>query len=352
MDHSNLANLANLANPASAGAVNKGLRTELGTEPRREFPCQTALRSESKVAVLIPCLNEELTIGQVVLDFKAALPSAQIYVFDNNSTDRTAEIAKEAGAMVIPSPIQGKGNVVRQMFDTVEADAYLMVDGDGTYPADAGVILIEKILSGKYSMAVGTRMSSFEKRSFRPLHEFGNHLVSTLIRSFFSTHVKDVLSGYRAFSREFVKTIPIQSDGFEIETEMTLQAVSKRFRITEVPIRYGVRPEGSHSKLSTYRDGALVLRSIFMILKDYRPLLFFSACSFLLVCLSLAAGWGPVSDYFRFQYVYHVPLAILSAALGILAVFFFCIGLILDTISKYQCENFNLWRRSLKKGSP
>lgn len=302
-----------------------------------------------RIAVLIPCLNEELTITKVVADFRKQLPLATVYVFDNKSTDQTAAFAREAGATVVYSPVAGKGHVVRHMFEEIDSDVYVMVDGDDTYPAVSAWGLIEKVLFDKVGMAVGMRMANFEAASFRPMHQFGNELVSRLIRGFFSSAVTDVMSGYRAFSREFVKTIPLQSNGFEVETELTLQAISKGMRIAEVPISYGVRPEGSHSKLNTFKDGALVLRSIFMIMKDYRPLLFFSACSLFMAGLSLVVGCFPVWDYIETRFVSHVPLAILSVGLGILSVLLFGIGLILDTIAKYHKENFELWRRVLSK---
>jgi glycosyltransferase involved in cell wall biosynthesis len=314
-----------------------------------DFHLQKLDSSEKKFAVLIPCLNEELTIGRVVADFKKNLPFAKIYVFDNRSKDQTARVAQEAGAIVIPSPIAGKGHVVRHMFNKVDADVYVMVDGDDTYPALAAKELIKKVLFENCDMAVGMRLENFDNTSFRPMHQFGNKLVSRLIRSFFSSTVTDVMSGYRAFSRDFVKTIPLSSPGFEIETEITLQAISKGMRISEVPIHYGTRPEGSFSKLNTYRDGILVLKSIFMIMKDYRPLVFFSICSGVLAVLSLAAGWLPIWDYVQTRFVHHVPLAILSAGIGILSVLLFGVGLILDTICKYHNENFDLWRRVISK---
>jgi len=305
--------------------------------------------SEPKVAVLIPCYNEEATIDKVVSDFKEGLPEADIFVFDNNSTDKTAEIAKRTGATVIHSYRQGKGNVVRHMFDDVEADIYLMVDGDDTYPAAAANLLIEQLQKGDEAMVVGCRMEAFEKRSFRRFHQFGNRLVAKLISLLFKIKVTDVLSGYRAFSREFAKTVPLMSEGFEIETEMTLQAAAKKFKIKEVPIKYTKRPKGSHSKLNTYSDGFLIIKSIIMIFKDYKPLVFFTACSAVLTIACLFFGFAPIRDFYTTGKVAHFPRAILAAAVGILATLSFAIGLILDTISKYHNENFVLWRRYLKK---
>ena len=307
-----------------------------------------------RIAVLIPCYNEELTVSQVVADFRAALPEAEILVFDNNSKDRTAELALQAGARVIPSPRQGKGHVVRHMFDSVDADFYLMVDGDATYPAAEARKLIALVESGRADMAVGRRLTSYAAGAFRQFHTFGNHLVARLISSLFGVQVSDVLSGYRVFSRDFVKSIPLLSAGFEIETEMTLQAISKNFTIVEADIAYGSRPEGSFSKLNTFSDGFRVLRSMFLIFKDYKPLIFFSAMAVLLFVLSIFAGIPPILDYVRNEnhFVKHVPLAVLAASLGILGCLSLSIGLILDTLSKYHQENFALHRRLIHAMQP
>ena len=300
------------------------------------------------VAVLVPCYNEELTVAKVVADFTQALPGAEILVYDNNSTDKTAILARGAGATVRRAPRQGKGNVVRQMFDEVDAQIYVMVDGDDTYPAAAAAGLITELTKTGADMVVGVRMASFAAGSFRRFHQLGNHLVAGLISRLFSAKVTDVLSGYRVFSRAFVKTVPLMSQGFEIETEMTLQALAKRFVITEVPIAYGCRPEGSQSKLNTCSDGFLVLKSIVMIFKDYKPLLFFSSLSGLLLLVTLAAGLAPILDYVRARYVFHVPLAILASGTGILSALSLTIGLILHTITRHHNENFELLRRLYK----
>ena len=299
--------------------------------------------------MLVPCYNEEVTVDKVVADFKRALPRARVLVFDNNSTDRTAQVAREAGAMVFHASRQGKGNVVKQMFDQVDADVYVMVDGDDTYPASAAPQLIEAYKRGGADMVVGARLASFEAGSFRRFHKFGNYLVARLISRLFSTHVTDILSGYRVFSKAFVKTIPLMSKGFEIETEMTLQALAKNFVITEVPITYGIRPEGSYSKLDTFSDGYLVLKLIFLIFKDFKPLVFFASLSALLCIITIAAGLFPIMDYIEHRYVYHVPLAVLATGTGILAALSCCIGVILDTIAKYHNENFELLRRLLQR---
>lgn len=300
------------------------------------------------VAVLVPCYNEALTVAKVVADFARALPGAEILVYDNNSTDKTAILARDAGAIVRPAPRQGKGNVVRQMFDEVDAQIYVMVDGDDTYPAADAPALIAEMKRSSADMVVGVRLASFAIGSFRRFHQLGNHLVARLISRLFSATVTDVLSGYRVFSRAFVKIVPLTSQGFEIETEMTLQALAKRFVISEVPIAYGRRPAGSQSKLNTFSDGFLVLKSIVMIFKDYKPLLFFSTLSGLLLLITLAAGVAPVLDYLRVRYVYHVPLAILASGTGILSALSLTIGLILHTITRYHNENFELLRRLYK----
>lgn len=303
------------------------------------------------VVVMVPCLNEEKTIAKVVDSFKSILPGAEIYVFDNNSTDKTARIARECGATVVYVPIRGKGNVVKKMFDLLEAEIFVMVDGDDTYPAESAPELIAELRKGEADMVVGARLSTHGSRSFRKLHRLGNKLVSGLISFIFQTKVIDVMSGYRVFSWNFVKSIPLMSEGFDIETEMTLQTLAKGYRLKEISINYGERPEGSLSKLSTFSDGFLVLKTIFLIFKDYKPFLFFCMlASFLAIC-SLAAGYMPIVDYVRTRYVYHVPLAILASGLGILSAFSLGLGLILDTISKYHNESFVVRRRMVTNKS-
>ena len=304
--------------------------------------------SYDDVAVLIPCLNEETTVGKVVADFNGVLAGARILVFDNNSTDKTAAIARLNGATVINSPRQGKGNVVKQMFDQVDAEIYVTVDGDDTYPAPAARELIAEFRKGGADMIVGVRKASAENLAYRRFHRFGNRLVTFLISKLFGIKVTDVMSGYRVLSREFVKSVPLKSEGFEVETEMTLQAAAKDFVIREVPIQYGQRPEGSYSKLNTYSDGFLVLKAIIIIFKDYKPLIFFTGLSGVLVAISLVAGSRAIRDYLQTGQVYHLPSAVLATGTIILAALSFSIGLILDTISKYHNENFQLLRRLVK----
>jgi len=306
------------------------------------------------VAVLLPCYDEEVTIGKVVADFRSALPAASVYVFDNNSRDRTAQIAADAGATVVPSPRQGKGNVLKHMFEVVEADIYVMADGDDTYPASEAPKLVQALIDAKADMVIGTRLQKHRESSFRALHGFGNKLISGLVSRLFSARVSDILSGYRVFDRQFALSLYLQSGGFEVETEMTLQALVKRRVMVEVPVHYGERPEGSGSKLSTFSDGALILRAAFMIFKDYKPLQFFSFLSAICFVLGLVAGWYPIADYVREQYVYHVPLALLAAVLEVLAVLFLGIGLILNAIKRFHIENqevvINLYRRAFQEG--
>jgi glycosyltransferase involved in cell wall biosynthesis len=308
-----------------------------------------AMTDYSQVAVLVPCLNEELTIAKVVTDHLKALPGATVYVFDNRSTDRTAEVAAAAGAKVVPSPRRGKGNVVRHMFEAVDAEVYLMVDGDDTYPAEAGPALVAEVTASGAGMVVGARTAAVAEKSFRPFHQFGNWMISTLISLLFGETITDALSGHRAFSAAFARAVPLVSSGFEIETELTLQAISKRFGVREVPVRYGERPEGSVSKLNTWSDGYIIIKAILKIFKDFKPLPFFSLLSLLFVAGSLTAAVPPVLDFIRHQYVYHVPLAILASGLGIVAVQCFGIGLVLDSACKYHNENFELLRKLVQR---
>lgn len=305
-------------------------------------------RTPPMVAVVIPCYNEAPTIAEVVSDFKTQLPDATVYVFDNNSTDGSAELARGAGATVVHSPQQGKGNVLRHMASTVDADLYVVADGDGTYDATAAPAMVERVKRENLDMLVGTRLEEFEGGSFRPFHWLGNRLVSGLVRVLFRAPLTDVLSGYRVLSRRFVTIVRPTTPGFQVETEMTAQALTKRLAVAEMPVRYGRRPEGSHSKLGTYSDGFLILTCIFMLFKDYRPLLFFSALAGLLAVVSVAAGIGPIRDFVETGYVLRVPRAILAAGLGVLAIVFLTAGIILDTIAKLHQESIELWKQILR----
>jgi glycosyltransferase involved in cell wall biosynthesis len=301
------------------------------------------------VAVLVPCFNEETTIAKVVRDFQSVLPGASIHVFDNNSTDRTADLAREAGAVVVRSRQQGKGNVVRHMFDTVDAAYYVMVDGDDTYPAVNAIDLLRIARTSGADMVVGTRLEEHGVRSFRRFHNLGNRLISKLVASIFGIEVRDVLSGYRVFSREFVRSVMVSSPGFEIETELTIQAAARRLVIAEHPISYGERPPGSYSKLSTFGDGFLILRLIVLIFKNHRPFTFFAALGAAAFLLGMVSGVPSIVDYVRFRYVYHVPLAVLAAALCIVGTLSTGIGVLLNAVRSYHIENVEMSRRLLRQ---
>ncbi|WP_337052804.1 glycosyltransferase [Pseudoxanthomonas sp. USHLN014] len=291
-----------------------------------------------RVAILIPCFNEATTIAKVVGDFRAALPQAEVWVFDNASTDDTAQLARAAGAQVRRVPAKGKGNVVRAMFRDVEADAYLMVDGDDTYPAGASAALLEGVWQGRADMVVGTRLEDFQHASFRRFHGIGNQLVRRCVAMLFGSPVRDVLSGYRAFSRRFVKSMPVLSHGFEIETEMTVFALSNGFVLAERPIAYGVRPDGSQSKLSTYRDGVRVLRTLLFLFKDMRPLLFFGGVAALMVLAGLGFGSVVIAEFSRTGLVTHPSTAVLAVALTLVGIVSLATGLILDTVNRRANE--------------
>ena len=298
-----------------------------------------------KVAVLIPCYNEAVTIGKVVDDFKRVLPDADIYVYDNNSKDDTAAIAEDHGAIVRTEPRQGKGNVVRQMFREIDADYYIMVDGDDTYPAEAAPRLLEPLMNDTADMTVGDRLSNgtYGEENDRAFHGFGNNVVRWLIKVIYGYAFDDVMTGYRAFNRIFVKTMPVLSEGFQIETELSIHAVDKRFRITDVPIDYRDRPEGSYSKLSTFGDGAKVLRAIASLFKDHKPMAFFGWLALILIVLGLIAGIPVIAEYFQTGLVPRFPTAILAIALVICGALSFTAGIILDTVAKTGRKQWELF---------
>ena len=298
----------------------------------------------SRIAVLIPCYNEEVTVAKVVEDFHRALPGARVYVYDNNSTDRTAELAAQAGAIVVSESRQGKGNVVRQMFRDIEADCYLMVDGDDTYPAEAARGLCAPILAGVADMTVGDRLSngSYAKENKRAGHGFGNDLVRAMIKWIYGYGFDDVMTGYRAFSRPFVKTFPVLSTGFQIETELSIHAVDRRWRILDVPIEYRDRPEGSSSKLNTVSDGVKVIMAIASLFKNYRPLKFFSLVALLLGLIGLALGTPVVMEYLATGLVPRLPTAVLAVAFVFLCGLSLATGLILDTVAKVDRKQWEL----------
>jgi glycosyltransferase involved in cell wall biosynthesis len=302
------------------------------------------------IAVLIPCFNEEKTIQKVIDDFRHELPNADIYVYDNNSTDQTVQKAIASGAKIGYEYKQGKGNVVRTMFREIIADIYVMVDGDATYPAEKVHELIEPITSGKADMTVGTRLTVYEEESFRVFHKFGNELIRRMINLLSGTQLRDILSGYRCFSKRFVQGIPILSKGFEVETELTLQALDKGFVINEIPVKYFRRPEGSYSKLNTYFDGILVLYTIYRVFKDYQPLKFFSFTGLSIMILGAALGTIPVIDFIETGKVSHPSTAVLATGLVLVSLLSFTTGFILDTINRRYREQYQILTDHLIQG--
>jgi glycosyltransferase involved in cell wall biosynthesis len=293
------------------------------------------------IAVIIPCYNEELTVGKVLKDFKKYLPDVAVYVFDNNSTDRTAEIARSSGAVVMREKRQGKGFVIQSMFNKIDADVYIMVDGDATYDISGVKEMIAMVRSDEADMIVGNRLKTFTDKSFRPFHTFGNKLVRFLINKLFKSDLQDIMSGYRIMNRAFVKNINITSAGFEVETEMSIKALKYGYVIREVDTPYGERPDGSHSKLNTFRDGVLVLKTIFIIFKEYKPLLFFSSMSGIFMFISLLSGWVVIREFIETRYITHVPLAILATGTMILSIISFVTGVILDSVNRRFDELYN-----------
>ncbi|MBU2644519.1 glycosyltransferase family 2 protein [bacterium] len=289
--------------------------------------------STPRIAILIPCYNEEITIGKVIEDFRRELPQAEIYVFDNNSTDRTAEIAAGNHAIVIKEKRQGKGFVIASMFKKVEADIFVMVDGDDTYPAESVHKLMRPVLDEEADMTVGTRLNKPAAEAFKPLNLLGNYLVVTLVNRIFDSELTDIMSGYRVFNRDFVKNIPLISKGFEVETQLVIQSLYYQFKIQEIDIELRERPEGSVSKLNTFRDGFRVLLTIANIAKAYRPLFFFGLFGWFFLISGLILGGIPILEFFRTGLITHFPTAILATGLVLVSMIFFAIGLILDTIN-------------------
>jgi glycosyltransferase involved in cell wall biosynthesis len=290
-----------------------------------------------RIAVLVPCYNEEAAIGKVVRDFRAALPDADIYVYDNNSRDRTAAVAAEAGAIVRREPLQGKGNVVRRMFADIDADAYVMVDGDDTYHAASAANLIAKLFAEQVDMVNAARKTEIEA-AYRPGHRFGNWLLTWLVSTIFGHRTEDMLSGYRVFSRRFVKSFPALSAGFEIETELTVHALEVRMPLAEVPTPYKDRPEGSVSKLSTFRDGFRILWLIGKLVKEERPMQFFGIGAIVLALISVIVAWPVFVTYFETGLVPRLPTAVLATGLMLLAFLSLVCGLILDTVTRARRE--------------
>lgn len=296
-----------------------------------------------KIAVLIPCYNEAATVEAVVTSFRTILPDADIYVYDNNSTDQTAALAEKAGAIVRHEPCQGKGNVIRRMFREVDADCYIMVDGDNTYPAENAPDMVDLVLNQQIDMVIGDRLSStyFEENK-RPFHNLGNRIVRSLVCRLWHTQVRDIMTGYRAFSRRFIKLFPVMTSQFEIETEMTIHALDKRFMLREIPVAYRDRPEGSVSKLNTFGDGFKVLKTIFTLFKEYRPMRFFGWLA-LLTAIAAIGFFIPVFvDYLHTGLVPRFPTLIVSVFLGLAAIQSFFTGLCLDVMVEKDRKAYEL----------
>ncbi len=297
----------------------------------------------SKIAVLIPCYNESVTIRKVVEDYKAALPEADIYVYDNNSTDGTDEIARRAGAIVRHERRQGKGNVIRAMFRDIEADCYLMIDGDDTYPAEDARQMVDLVLDRGVDMVIGDRLSStYFTENKRLFHNTGNRLVRGLINKLFRSNVRDIMTGYRAFGRLFVKSFPVLSKGFEIETEMTIHALDKNFLLEEIPITYRDRPQGSESKLNTVSDGMKVLKTIASLFREYRPFLFFSSVALSLWTVALVFFLPVLLEYFETGQVLKFPTVIVSGVVGIVGTLMWMCGIILEVVIKKHRQLYEL----------
>lgn len=333
-------------------------RADPSIDTRLDPPAQSPIGSSTalhpSVAVLIPCYNEEAAIGTVVADFRRALPRATVYVYDNASEDRTAQVAAEAGAIVRREPRRGKGNVMRRMFGDVDADIYVLVDGDGTYDADAAPRMIRHLTAHQLDMVNGSRVSA-SSRAYRAGHQFGNRLLTGLVATLFGSNLDDLLSGYRVFSRRFVKSFPALAAGFEVETELTVHALELRLPIAELPTRYRERPAGSVSKLRTYRDGLRILRTIAWLIREERPLTFFSCLGGALALASLVLAWPVVTEYLATGLVPRLPTALLATGLMLLACLCLACGLILDTVTLGRREAkrmFYLTIRSLNGDRP
>ena len=300
--------------------------------------------SSPKIAVLVPCYNEALTIEKVVKDFQHYIPEAEIFVYDNNSQDTTVEVATQAGAFVGNEKKQGKANVVFRMFREIDADLYIMIDGDDTYPVECIREMVDQFIKNKCDMLVGDRLSnkSYKKENKRAFHNFGNNLVRNLINIFFGSELKDILSGYRIFSRKFVKNYASSIKGFELETDLSIYALHYGLAIEEYSINYRDRPEGSVSKLNTFTDGFKVIKLFFNLVRLYKPLLFFGMVSIVLFVLGILFMIIPIREYFEYQYVYKVPTLIFSIMLIIVSILSLATGLILDNISIIDKKNFKV----------
>jgi hypothetical protein len=310
---------------------------ELRPKDRKESGQQTALLTRQRLAILVPCFNEEAAIGRVVADFRAALPDAVVYVYDNNSTDGTVEVAAAAGALVRRETHQGKGNVVRRMFADVDADIYVLVDGDATYDAPSARGMIARLVDDRLDMVVAARVDR-EQDAYRPGHRTGNRLLTRFFASVFGATFTDILSGYRVFSRRFVKSFPVLSRGFEIETELAVHALELELAVAEIPTPYYARPQGSVSKLSTWRDGLRIVATIVSLYRSERPLAFFSAIGIVLAVASVGLAIPIFVTYFEQGTVPRLPTAVLSTGLMLLAFLSIVAGLVLDTVTRGRRE--------------
>lgn len=306
---------------------------------------------EPSIAVLLPCYNEELTIGAVVAGFRDALPSAAIYVYDNNSSDFTALKARAAGAIVVREPRQGKGNVVRRMFSDIDADVYVMADGDGTYRPEDSPLLVTTLFSERCDMVVGTR-SGVKDDAGRTGHAFGNAIFNRIYHFLFGRDFTDIFSGYRVFSRRFVKSFPAVSHGFEIETEMSVHASQLRMPVAEISLEYGRRPEGSTSKLSTFRDGARILRMFAMLMKETQPFAFFSILSTAVIALAVGIFLPVFAAYLETGLVARMPTLVMTTALGLTGVLLFICGVILDSVARGRVETKRIFYLTLDAARP
>ena len=303
-----------------------------------------------KIAILIPCYNEAKTIGKVVKDFHKVLPEATIYVYDNNSTDGSDRLAKKAGAIIRYEYKQGKGNVVRGMFRDIDAECYLMVDGDDTYSARDAKKMCDLILNNKADMVIGDRLSgSYFKENKRRFHNLGNKLVRFVINKLFHTKINDIMTGYRAFNKRFVKGFPVLSKGFEIETEMTIHAIDKNYYYIEIPVDYKDREEGSVSKLNTYSDGLRVIKTIGMLFKEYKPFIFFGFISFIFFVLAMVFGISVVIEFYETGLVPRFPTLIVSSIFLVISLLLFVTGIILEVIAKKQKEIYEIMMNILEK---
>jgi glycosyltransferase involved in cell wall biosynthesis len=312
-----------------------GMAEALAQFAQREFP--QAEPAQPRIAVLVPCFNEEAAVATVVADFRKALPSAEIFVYDNNSSDRTVAVAREAGAQVRNERRQGKGHVVRRMFADIDADIYLLVDGDATYDAASAPRMIDALLSDHLDMVVGFRVDQVAA-AYRPGHRTGNWMLTSFLASVFGQAFRDILSGYRVFSRRFVKSFPVLSDGFEIETELSVNALELALPVAEIETPYYARPEGSFSKLNTWRDGFRILGTILKLYRSEKPLRFFTAIGIFLMLVSISLAIPIVVTYLEQGLVPRLPTAVLSMGLMILAVLSVSSGLVLDTVTRGRRE--------------